>query len=59
MTNKGRIGPRARGKSQSIQDDRLAGSGFASERRQTRPEGEIQALDQHDVADGQADQHGR
>ena len=52
--------PRApAGQAQGVQDDRLARPGLAGQRGQARPEGQVQGLDQHDVADAQADQHGR
>ena len=42
-----------------VQDDRLASARLTGERGQSRPRRQVQALDQHHVADGKADQHGR
>ena len=42
---------------QRVEDDRLAGPGLAGERRQAAAEAELEALDQHDVADREALQH--
>jgi hypothetical protein len=47
----------AGGEAQRIQDDGLARAGFAGERGEARADGEVQRLDQHDVADLQPDQH--
>ena len=52
------VGPRAGGQAQGVEDDRLAGAGLAGQRGQARTDGQVQGLDQHDVADGEPDQHG-
>ena len=49
----------AQGQAQRIQDDRLAGAGLAGEHGQAAGEAELEALDQHDVADREAFQHRR
>ncbi len=54
-----RVGPGAGGKAEGVEDDRLAAAGLAGERRQPRPDGQVQGVDQHHVADAQAHQHGR
>ena len=51
------VGPRADREAQGVEDDRLAGPGLAGERGETRPDGQVQGLDQHHVADPQSDQH--
>ena len=53
------VGARAGGQTQRIEDDRLAGAGLAGERGQARPERQVEALDQDDIADAEANQHGR
>ena len=44
---------------QRVEDDRLAGAGLAGEHGQAAGEAELQAVDQHDVADREALQHRR
>ena len=51
------IGARAQRQAQSIEQDRFAGAGLAGQHAQARREGEIEAVDQDDVADGEAEQH--
>lgn len=41
-----------------VEQNRFSGAGFAGERRQARPEFEIERVNQHDVANGETDQHG-
>ena len=53
-----RLGPRARGQAQGVQDDGLARAGLAGKRGQAGPDRKIQRLDQDDVANAKADQHG-
>ena len=52
------VGARTRRQAQGVQDDGLAGPGLAGQRGQALADGEVQALDEHDVTDGKADQHG-
>jgi hypothetical protein len=52
------VGPFAEHQAQRVEDDRLAGAGLAGEHGKTRGELQIEALDQDDVADGQAQEHG-
>ncbi len=56
--HQGGVGPRAQGQAQRIQDDRLASPRLTGERGQARPERQVQAFDQDDVANAKADQHG-
>jgi hypothetical protein len=46
------VGARAGGQAQGVEDDRLAGPGFAGQRGQALADGKVQALDEHDVTDG-------
>ncbi len=51
--------PRAcRARAPAIEQDRFAGAGLAGQHAEARPEFEIERFDQHDVADGEAGQHG-
>ncbi len=50
VAHQGGVGSRAQGQAQRIQDDRLAGPRLAGERGQARPERQVQAFDQDDVA---------
>ena len=43
---------------ESVEQDRLSSAGLAGERRQPARKIEIERVDQHDVADGKADEHG-
>ena len=43
---------------QRVQQDRLAGAGLAGQHAQPRAKGEREPIDQHDIANGQAEQHG-
>jgi hypothetical protein len=52
------VGARAGRQAQGVEDDRLARPGLAGERGQALADGEVEGLDQHDVADAQPDQHG-
>src|ERR1700744_6223853 len=42
---------------ESIEQDRFAGAGLAGQHGQARAEGEIEAIDENDVADGELDEH--
>ena len=57
VTDQRGLGALAEGKPQSVEQDRLARTGFASERTEPSGEIEVERLDQHDVANGQPDQH--
>ena len=52
-----RIGPRAGGQAQSVQNDRFAGPGLAGQGGQPSADREVEGLDQYDVANGEPDQH--
>ncbi len=43
---------------EGIEEDRFAGAGLAGECGKAGPEIDVQAIDQDDVADGKAGQHG-
>ncbi len=58
LAHQPRIGPRAGGETQGVQDDRLATAGLAGERGQACADREVERLDQDHVADAQANQHG-
>ena len=51
------IGARAQRQAQSIEKDRFAGAGLAGQHAQPRREGEIEPVDQDDVADGKSEEH--
>ena len=42
-----------------VEQNRLAGAGLAGEHRQPRPEGEVEVVDEDDVADRELDEHRR
>ena len=52
------VRPRTDRQAQAVEDDRLACPGLAGERGQARADGQVQGLDEHDVADPKSDQHG-
>ena len=52
------LGPGAQRQAQRIEQDGFAGAGLAGQHAQARCEIEIEAIDQDDVADGQASEHG-
>ena len=43
---------------ETVEQDRLAGAGFAGQDGEARTEAEVKAFDQHDVADRERRQHG-
>ena len=51
------LGPPAERQAERVQQDRLARTGLAGQHAQSRAKGERQTIDQHDVADGQTEQH--
>ena len=51
------VGAVAQHEAERIEQDRLARPGLAGEHTQPAPEGEVERLDQHDVADGKPGQH--
>src|SRR4051794_17422964 len=46
-------------KRKSVEHDGFAGAGLACEHGQPRPESEVEAINQDDVADRKLDEHGR
>src|SRR5687767_476401 len=52
------VGAGAERETERVEQDRLAGSGLAGEDSEAGAEFEIEALDQHDVADGEIGEHG-
>ena len=57
--DQGPVGASAQCQAQRIQDDRLAGTGLASEHGQAAGKAELEPLDQDDVMDREALQHRR
>ena len=49
--------PPAERQAERVQQDRLAGPGLAGQHAEPRAKGESEPIDQHDIADGQAEQH--
>ena len=58
MAHQPGIAARAERQSERIQQDRLAGPGLAGQGAQALVKADVEAFDQDDVADRQADQHG-
>ncbi len=54
-----RIGAPPERQPERIQENRFARSGLAGKHAQPRPEGQAEAIDQDDIANGQAEQHAR
>ncbi len=52
MAHEPAFGAHAQRQAERIEQDRLAGAGFAGEDAKAGAKGEIESLDQHDVADG-------
>jgi hypothetical protein len=52
------VGARAQRQAERVEKDRLAGAGLAGENAEAGAEFEVEALDQDDVADGEAGEHG-
>ena len=52
------IGAPAERQPQRIQQDRFARAGLAGQHAQPRPKGEVEPVDQHDIANGEPEQHG-
>src|SRR5262249_691007 len=52
------VGAAAGGQAKRVEDDGLAGAGLAGETGQAGAEPEVEAPDERDVADAEADQHG-
>ena len=44
---------------QRVEQDRFAGAGLAREHAQAGPERQVEPVDQHQIANGKAEQHGR
>ncbi len=53
------LGAHAQRQAQRVEQDRLAGAGLAGEHAEPGMEGEVEPVDQHDVANGEAEQHRR
>ena len=53
------LGAPAERQPERIEQDRLAGAGLAGQHAQPRTKGEVEPVDQHDVANGEAEQHCR
>ena len=51
------LGAAAERQAQRVEQDRLAGAGLAGQHAQPRPKRQAQPVDQHDVANGEAEQH--
>ena len=51
------LGAHAERQPERVEQDRFAGAGLAGQDAQARPEGEIKPVDQHDIANGKAEQH--
>ena len=58
LPNQGLIPPATKGQRESIEQDRLAGAGFAGEHGKPIGEIDIEPVDQHDVADRESGEHG-
>ncbi len=58
VTHQAGVAARARGQAQGVEHDGLARAGLAGERGQASAGLKVQRLDQHHIADVQADQHG-
>ena len=54
-----RVGARAEGEAERVEQDRLAGARLAGQRHDARLEGKVELVDQHDVTDREAGEHGR
>ena len=54
-----RVAAGAEGQRGGVEEDGLAGAGFARQHGQTLGEGQIEPVDQDDVADRKLDEHGR
>ena len=59
LAHQARIAARAEREREGIEQDRLAGAGLAGQHREPGVEVDIEPIDQHDVADREAGQHGR
>ncbi len=58
MADEPAVAARAERQRQRIEKDRFACAGFAGEDREARGKLEIELIDQHHVADGEAREHG-
>ena len=59
LTHQPALGAHAQSEAQSVQQDRLPGTGLSGQHAEPRVEPEFQPVDQHDIANGEALQHGR
>ncbi len=57
LTHSAALRPAAHRKPQRIQQDRLAGPGFAGQRSQARPQRQARLVDQNEILNMQRDQH--
>ncbi len=57
FTHQRRLAAGAERQRKRIEQDRLAGAGFAGQRGKPGTEIDVQAVDQHDIADGKAGEH--
>ena len=58
FTHQGRVAARAERQRKRVEQDRFAGAGLAGQRGKAGAEIDVQAIDQNDVADGKASEHG-
>ncbi len=58
-SHEARFGPAAERQAERIHQDRFARAGLAGQHAQPRPERQRKALDQDDVANGEAEQHAK
>ena len=58
LAHEGAIAPAAQRQRESVQQDRLAGAGFARENHEPRPQLQIQPIDQNYVTDRELGEHG-
>ena len=52
------VAARAQGQREGIEQDRLAGAGFAGQHGQAVGEIDVEPVDQDDIADGETGEHG-
>jgi hypothetical protein len=57
LAHQSAVAARSQRQPERIEQNRFASPGLAGERRQPGRKGEIEAIDQNDVADGEASEH--
>jgi len=57
VTHQGAVAAGAQRQRQSIEEDRLAGTGFAGENAEPGLKSDVELIDQDDVANGESDEH--